>query len=108
MANIFIEPLIFLDGTGFTTTPSNTEIFGNKVVVFSIGQAVETTSEVVFNQITVTTDKFIIDNGDLLLKDGQITGSLSISSNTTISNNLTVTGEEEFPQSLSIVNVNRS
>ena len=89
MANIFIEPLIFLDGTGFITTPSNTEIFGNKTVVFSIGQAVETTSEVVFNQITVTTDKFIIDNGDLLLKDGQITGSLSISSNTTISNNLT-------------------
>ena len=89
MANIFIEPLVFQDGTGFITTPSNTEIFGNKTVVFSIGQAVETTSDVVFNQITVTTDKFIIDNEDLLLKDGQITGSLSISSNTTISNDLT-------------------
>ena len=89
MANIFIEPLIFQDGIGFITTPSNTEIFGNKSVVFSIGQAVETTEDVVFNQITVTTDKFIIDNGALLLKDGQITGSLSISSNTTISNNLT-------------------
>ena len=89
MAFTFTEPLVFQNGTGFTTIPSNTEIFGNKIVVFSIGQAVETTSDVVFNQIIVTTDKFIIDNGDLLLKDGQITGSLSISSNTTISNNLT-------------------
>ena len=89
MANIFIEPLVFQDGIGFTTTPSNTEIFSDQTVVFLIGQAVEITSNVVFNQITVTTDKFIIDNEDLLLKDGQITGSLSISSNTTISNDLT-------------------
>ncbi len=89
MANIFTEPLIFQNGTGFVINPNNTEIFSNQTVVFSIGQAVETTSDVVFNQITVTTDKFIIDNEDLLLKDGQITGSLSISSNTTISNDLT-------------------
>ena len=89
MANIFTEPLIFQNGTGFVINPNNTEIFSNQTVVFSIGQAVETTSDVVFNQITVTADKFIIDNGDLLLKDGQVTGSLSISSNTTISNDLT-------------------
>ena len=77
MAFIFAEPLIFQDGTGFITIPSNTEIFGNKTVVFSIGQAVETTSDVVFNQITVTTDKFIIDNEDLLLKDGAFAASMA-------------------------------
>jgi len=92
MANIFIEPLIFLDGTGFITTPSNTEIFGNKTVVFSIGQAVETTSDVVFNQVIVTTDKFIIDNGQTTHTSGEITGSLTLSSNFTVVQNLTGSG----------------
>ena len=34
MANIFIEPLVFQDGTGFITTPSNTEIFDDQTVLF--------------------------------------------------------------------------
>ena len=89
MANIFTEPLIFQNGTGFVINPNNTEIFSNQTVVFSIGQAVETTSDVVFNQITVTTDKFIIDNEDLFLKSGEISGSLTVSSNTAIAQNLT-------------------
>ena len=40
MANIFTEPLIFQNGTGFVINPNNTEIFSNQTVVFSIGQAV--------------------------------------------------------------------
>ena len=35
MANIFTEPLIFQNGTGFVINPNNTEIFSNQTVVFS-------------------------------------------------------------------------
>ncbi len=91
MAFKFQSPLIFLQGTGLTIDPNNTELFGNtrQTITFSIGQDVATTSDVVFNQITVSDEKFIIDNEDLFLKSGEISGSLTVSSNTTIAQKLT-------------------
>jgi hypothetical protein len=91
MAFKFQSPLIFLQGTGLTIDPNNTELFGNtrQTITFSIGQDVATTSDVVFNQITVSDEKFIIDNEDLFLKSGEISGSLTVSSNTAIAQNLT-------------------
>ncbi len=51
---IFRDPLIFQEGTGFTITPANTELFGkqSRTITFSIGQAVATTSNVEFNEVT--------------------------------------------------------
>ena len=91
MAFIFQSPLTFLQSTGLTIDPNNTELFGKqrKTITFSIGQDVATTSDVLFNQITVSDEKFIIDNEDLFLKSGEISGSLTVSSNTTIAQNLT-------------------
>ena len=91
MAFIFQSPLTFIQSTGLTIDPNNTELFGKqrKTITFSIGQDVATTSDVLFNQITVSDEKFIIDNEDLFLKSGEISGSLTVSSNTTIAQNLT-------------------
>ena len=93
MAFKFQSPLVFIGSTGFTVDPNNTELFGNvspsQTTTFSIGQAVSTGSNVQFNQVTSTAEKFIIDNEDLFLKDGEISGSLTVSSNTTIAQKLT-------------------
>ena len=93
MAFKFQSPLVFIASTGFTIDPNNTELFGNvspsQTITFSIGQDVSTSSNVVFGQITSTDEKFIIDNEDLFLKDGEISGSLTVSSNTTIAQKLT-------------------
>jgi len=91
MALKFQSPLTFLQGTGLTINPNDTELFGKqrRTVTFSIGQDVTTTSDVLFNQITVSDEKFIIDNEDLFLKSGEISGSLTVSSNTSIAQNLT-------------------
>jgi hypothetical protein len=93
MAFKFQSPLVFISSTGFTVDPNNTELFGNvspsQTITFSIGQAVSTGSNVQFNQVTPTAEKFIIDNEDLFLKDGEISGSLTVSSNTTIAQKLT-------------------
>jgi len=93
MAFKFQSPLVFIASTGFTIDPNNTELFGNvspsQTITFSIGQDVSTSSNVVFGQITPTDEKFIIDNEDLFLKDGEISGSLTVSSNTTIAQKLT-------------------
>ena len=91
MAFIFQSPLTFIQSTGLTIDPNNTELFGKqrKTITFSIGQDVATTSDVLFNQITVSDEKFIIDNEDLFLKSGEISGSLTVSSNTTIAQKLT-------------------
>ena len=93
MAFKFQSPLVFIGSTGFTVDPNNTELFGTvsptQTITFSIGQAVSTGSNVQFNQVTSTAEKFIIDNEDLFLKDGEISGSLTVSSNTTIAQKLT-------------------
>ena len=93
MAFKFQSPLVFIQSTGLTIDPNNTELFGNvspsQTITFSIGQAVSTGSNVQFNQVTPTAEKFIIDNEDLFLKSGEISGSLTVSSNTTIAQKLT-------------------
>ena len=92
MAFKFREPLVIEQSTGVTVNPNNTEIFGivspSLTTTISIGQIVATTSNIIFSQITGSADGFIIDNEDLFLKDGEISGSLTVSSNTAITQNL--------------------
>ena len=83
------QPIRFIDGTGFDTTP-NTDIFGNEVttVTFAIGQDVGSGSNVQFNQLTVT-PPILIDNGIFKLDDGSISGSYTHTGNFSITNNFT-------------------
>jgi len=94
----FKEPLVIEAGTGVTVNLGGTELFGKQArsVDISIGQAVAKTSDVVFNQLTVS--PVIIDAGTLQLNGNEITGSFTqtgaftISSNLTNNGNLTVDG----------------
>ena len=83
------QPIRFIDGTGFDTTP-NTDIFGNEVttVTFAIGQDVGSGSNVQFNQLTAT-PPILIDNGIFKLDDGSISGSYTHTGNFSITDDFT-------------------
>ena len=79
MAIVFKQPLVFRESTGTTVDPNNTELFGkvapSQTTTFSIGQAVGTGSAVVFDELIVTTKKFIIGDDTLILSGSSILGS---------------------------------
>ena len=97
----FREPLVLIEGTGLNINPSNTNLFGDvspsQTITISIPQDVSTTSNVTFNQITIS-DKFIIDSNDLVFSNEMITGSfthsgiLTTTANLTTGGNLTIKG----------------
>ena len=93
MANFILKnPITFIDGTGFDTTPDSQDIFANtnQTITFAISQEVSSGSNVVFNQIN--SNKLNIDNGTLILSGSTISGSFTQTGNQTISNNLNVSG----------------
>ena len=93
MANFILKnPITFIDGTGFDTTPDSQDIFAstNQTITFAISQVVGSGSNVVFNQIN--SNKLNIDNGTLILSGSTISGSFTHTGNQTISNNLNVSG----------------
>lgn len=92
------QPITFKEGTGFTIDQNGIELYvrDHTGVVFSIGQAVGSGSNVQFNE--VTSSKIIIDDGSLILSSDTITGSftqtgdISVSDNLVISEDLTIGG----------------
>ena len=76
------EALVFKNGTGFTTNLADVELLGvtPRTVTFSIGQAVTTSSNVEFGDITLT-DKVIIDDDTLIIQENRITGSFTQTGN---------------------------
>ena len=72
------QPITFKEGTGLTIDQNNIELYviDHTGVIFSIGQAVGSGSNVQFNE--VTSSKIIIDNGSLILSSNTISGSLLI------------------------------
>ena len=94
MALIFREPLVIQQDTGVTVDPNNTELLGatRQTVIVSIGQAVETTSNLVLGQVT-TSDRFIIDNGQNTYSNGIVSGSLTLTDNFTTIQNLNGDGD---------------
>ena len=94
MANIVLkDPIVFTAGTGFIINFSGTELFARqgRTVTYAIGQAVSTTSDVRFNQLT--TNPVIIDNGTLRLDSNMISGSFTQTGNYKVSSNFTYNGD---------------
>lgn len=92
------QPITFKEGTGLTIDQNDIELYvrDHTGVIFSIGQAVGSGSNVQFNE--VTSSKIIIDNGSLILSSNTISGSftqtgdISVSDNLVISEDLTIQG----------------
>ena len=79
---ILREALVFKNGTGFTTNLADVELIGTepRTITFSIPQAVATTSNVEFDDITLSS-KIIIDNDSLIIQENRITGSFTQTGN---------------------------
>ena len=118
MGFIFRLPLVIQQGTGVTITPNDTNLFGetspSETTIISIGQDLETTSNLTFNTLTVS-DKFILNNESLIFKDGVISGSITLvgsidtTQNFNTDSNLTIEGittafkiESELSQSVTL------
>jgi len=84
------QPLEFINGTSFSTTPLD-DIYAidTVTVTFNIDQVVGSGSNVVFNQVSSSTLPILIDNGIFKLDDGSITGSYTHTGNFSILNNFT-------------------
>ena len=108
------SPIKFVQGTGFTITPNDTDInlTSPVQVVFDIGQEIEKDSNVTFS--TVSSSQEVVDN-NLSIINNQIDNLSTISANTSVKDdfstteNLTIKGgltaekfESEFTESITI------
>ena len=96
MAFKFREPLILQEGTGIIVDFTD-EIFGlvapTHTITISIPQDIATDSDVIFNSITLTAERFIINGGNSILTDGGISGSLILSNDFTTTSHITGSGD---------------
>ena len=103
MAKLIVKsPLKFVEGTGVTISPSNELIFLRDVknVTLSIPQAVESSSNVVFSQISSSAQLDLgvqslnasHSSGTLFAQSTSLTGSLDIEYNVSTSGDFTVGG----------------
>ena len=90
---ILKEPIVFHTGTGLVISHAGTELFAKqaRTVTFGIGQAVATTDDVIFSEITASS--VIIDNGNLRLSSNRITGSFTQTGNFVVTSNFTNYGD---------------
>ena len=89
----FKEPIVFQSGTGLVISLAGLELFAKqaRTVTFGIGQAVATTDDVIFSEITASS--VIIDNGNLRLSSNRITGSFTQTGNFVVTSNFTNYGD---------------
>ena len=103
MAKLIVKsPLKFVEGTGVTISPSNELIFlrDAKTVTLSIPQAVESSSNVVFSQLTSSVQLDLgveslnasHSSGTLFVQSTSLTGSLDVETSVSISGDFTVGG----------------
>ena len=88
---ILNQPITCKEGTGWTIDQNGIELYvrDHTGVIFSIGQAVGSGSNVQFNE--VTSSKIIIDNESLILSGNTITGSITQTGDMSVSKNLIIT-----------------
>ena len=93
--------LVFEQGTGVTLSNNGSSFDGSSELTqeFSIGQAVETSSNVQFNSLTASsvqigTGTTVIEDGTISSSDGtiEITGSTTITGSLSVSGSVVVTG----------------
>ena len=84
---ILKEPIVFRSGTGLVISHAGVELLAKqaRTVTFGIGQAVATTDDVIFSEITASS--VIIDNGNLRLSGNTITGSFTQTGNFVVTSN---------------------
>jgi ethanolamine utilization microcompartment shell protein EutS len=84
------NPLIFSSGTGVTLSNDGAEYDGGSRLEqqISIGQVVETTSDVIFNQVSASS----ISIGDFSMTGTTMTGDLNVTGSVTTTGALTVNG----------------
>ena len=83
--------LTLTQGTGVTLSPNNVGFDGSNTIAttFSIGQAVATTSDVIFNSVSASS----VSIGDTTINDASITSTdLSLTGSLTNTGNITVEG----------------
>ena len=90
---ILKEPIVFRSGTGLVISHAGVELLAKqaRTVTFGIGQAVATTDDVIFSEITASS--VIIDNGNLRLSGNTITGSFTQTGNFVVTSNFTNYGD---------------
>jgi len=83
-------PIIFNSGTGVDLSDEGVEFDGNNRVnlTIGIGQSVDTTDDVVFNQVSASS----VVLGSTTYDGGSITGNLNITGSVTTTGNLTING----------------
>ena len=84
---ILKEPIVFRSGTGLVISHAGVELLAKqaRTVTFGIGQAVATTDDVIFSEITASS--VTIDNGSLRLSGNTITGSFTQTGNFVVTSN---------------------
>ena len=83
------SPIKFVQGTGFTITPNDTNTLTSPVqVVFNIGQEIEKDSDVTF--LTISSSQEVVDN-NLSIINNQIDNLSTISANTSVRDNFSTT-----------------
>ena len=89
--------LTLSQGTGVTLTPNNVGFDGSNTTAttFSIGQAVATTSNVIFNAVSASSiliGNTTIENSSITSTNLSLTGSLTNTGNITVDGNATILG----------------
>ncbi len=94
------NPLIFTAGTGVTLSNDGIEFNGSARITqdVSIGQAVATTSNVTFNQVSASS--LVI--GDNTYNDNTVTGSLTVSGSLTTTGDITIEGNATVDGTLTV------
>jgi hypothetical protein len=88
------EPLVLQQGTGFLISPNNTELDASErqTVTLSIPQTLGSGSNIVINQLNVTSKIIIIDDETLILQSDIISGSFTNTGTQTVSGDYNISG----------------
>tara|TARA_R110002020_G_scaffold320847_1_gene536758 strand:+ start:2352 stop:3185 length:834 start_codon:yes stop_codon:yes gene_type:complete len=108
MANIFRQPLVFIDGVGVTISTNNTPLRAvtRELTTISIGNNVSKTGNPIFLSLTSSNEQFQINQ--YLIKPNALTGSINLLGDTTVRNNLIVGGDLTIKETTTVEKIESS